>query len=146
MLFVTVYRWQSIDDWCWSWNSNTLATWCEELTHLNRPWCWERLKAGGEGDNRRWDGWMSSPTQWTWVWVGSANWRWTGKPGVLQSMGLQRVGHDWDWTDYIRLLFPHEALSWNGFWELKCQVVSLWALSSLLSVCCQHRPNVSSNK
>ena len=52
-------------DWCWSWNSNTLATWCEELTHLKRPWCWERLKVGGEGDNRGWDGWMASPTQWT---------------------------------------------------------------------------------
>ena len=51
-------------DWCWSWNSNTLATWCEELTHLKRPWCWERLKAG-ERDNRGWDGWMASPTQWT---------------------------------------------------------------------------------
>ena len=50
-------------DWCWSWNSNTLATWCEELTHLKRPWCWERLKAGGEGDDRGWDGWMVSPTQ-----------------------------------------------------------------------------------
>ena len=54
-------------DWCWSWNSNTLATWCKELTHWKRPWCWERLKAGGEGDNRGWDGWMASPTQWTWV-------------------------------------------------------------------------------
>ena len=53
-------------DWCWSWNSNTLATWCEELTHLTRPWCWERLRAGGEGDNRGWDGWMASLTQWTW--------------------------------------------------------------------------------
>ena len=52
---------------CWSWNSNTLTTWCEELTHLKRPWCWERLKAGGEGDDRGWDGWMASPTQWTWV-------------------------------------------------------------------------------
>ena len=57
----------SLEDWCWSWNSNTLATWCEELTHLKRPWCWERLKAGGEGDNRGWDGWMVSPTQWIWV-------------------------------------------------------------------------------
>ena len=56
-------------DWCWSWNSNTLATSCEKLTHLKRPWCWERLKAGGEGDNRGWDGWMASPTQWTWVWA-----------------------------------------------------------------------------
>ena len=53
-------------DWCWSWNSNTLATWWE-LTHWKRPWCWERLKAG-EGDDRGWDGWMASPTQWTWVW------------------------------------------------------------------------------
>ena len=83
------------NDWCWSWNSNTLATWCEELTHLKRPWCWERLKAGGEGDDRGWDGWMASPTQWTWVWVSSGNCWWTGKLGVLQSMGLQRVGHDW---------------------------------------------------
>ena len=82
-------------DWFWSWNSNTLATWCEELTHLKRPWCWERLKAGEGGDNRRWEGWMASPTRWTWVWVSSGNWWWTGKPGVLQSTGLQRVGHDW---------------------------------------------------
>ena len=52
-------------DWCWSWNSNTLATWCEELTHLKRPWCWERSKVGGEGDDRGWDGWMASLTQWT---------------------------------------------------------------------------------
>ena len=55
----------------WSWNSNTLATWCKELTHWKRPWCWERLKAGGEGDDRGWDGWMASLTQWTWVWVNS---------------------------------------------------------------------------
>ena len=82
-------------DWCWSWNSNTLATWCKELTHWKRPWCWERLKAGGEGDNRGWDGWMASPTQWTWVWVNSGSWWWTGKPGMLQFMGSQRVGHDW---------------------------------------------------
>ena len=61
-------------DWCWSWNSNTLATSCEELTHWKRPWCWESLKAGGEGDNRGWDGWMASPTQWTWVWAGSRSW------------------------------------------------------------------------
>ena len=50
-------------EWCWSWNSNTLATWCEEMTHLKRPWCWERLRAGGEGDDRGWDVWMASPTQ-----------------------------------------------------------------------------------
>ena len=56
-------------DWCWSWNFNTLATWCKELTLWKRLWCWERLKVGGEEDDRRWDGWMASPTQWTWVWV-----------------------------------------------------------------------------
>ena len=82
-------------DWCWSWNSNTLATSCEELTHLKSPWCWERLKVGGEGDDRGWDGWMASTTWWTWVWVGSRSWWWTGKTGVLQSMGSQRVGHNW---------------------------------------------------
>ena len=79
----------------WSWNPNTLATWYEELTHWKRPWCWERLKAGGDGDDRGWDGWMASSTQWAWVWVSSRSWWRTGKPGVLQSMGSQRVGHDW---------------------------------------------------
>ena len=80
--------------WYWSWSSNTLATWCEELTHLKRPWCWERLKVGGEGDDRGWDGWMASLTQWTWVWVNSRSWWWTRRPGLLQSMGSQRVRHD----------------------------------------------------
>ena len=68
--------------------------WCEELTHWNRPWCWERLKAGGEGDNRGWDGWMASRTQCTWVWVNSRRWWWTGKPGMLQSVGSHRVEHN----------------------------------------------------
>ena len=70
------------------------------LTHLKRPWCWERLKAGGEGEDREWDGWMASPTQWRWVWVGSGSWWWTGRPGVLRFMGSQRVRHDWA-TDLI---------------------------------------------
>ena len=74
---------------------------------LERPWCWERLKAGGEGDDRAWDGWMASPTQWTWVWVNSRSWRWTGRPGVLQSMGSQRVRHDWAT-------------------ELNCKIVTAW--------------------
>ena len=90
-------------DWCWSWNSNTLATSWEELTHWKRLWCWEGLRAGGEGDDRGWDGWMASPTQWAWVWVDSGSWWWTGRPGVLRFMGSQRVGHDWatelNWTD-----------------------------------------------
>ena len=79
-------------DWCWSWNSNTLATWCEELTHWKTPWCWERVKAGGEGDDRGWDGWMASLTWWTWVWVSSGSWWWTGKLGMLQSMRSQKAG------------------------------------------------------
>ena len=64
------------------------GNWCEELTHWKRPWCWERLKVGGEGDDRGWDGWMASLTWRTWVWVGFRSWWWTGRPGVLQSMGL----------------------------------------------------------
>ena len=89
-------------DWCWSWNSNTLATWYEELTHLKRPWCWERLKVG-EGDNRGWDGWMASPTQWTWVWVNSGvaddreAWR-AAVHGVTKN-------RTWlsNWTEYIHI-------------------------------------------
>ena len=84
-------------DWCWSWSSNTLATWCKEPTHWKRPWCWERLKAGGEGDDRGSGVWMASLTQWTWVWAHSGRrWR-TGKPGVLQSMG----GKEWDTTELL---------------------------------------------
>ena len=61
------------------------------------------LAAGGEGDNRGWDGWMSPPTRWAWVWVNSGSWWWTGRPGMLRFMGSQRVGHDWatelNWTE-----------------------------------------------
>ena len=95
-------------DWCWIWNSNTLATWCKELTDLKRPWCRERLRAGGEGDDRGWDGWMASPTQWTWVWVDSGSWWWTGRPGMLRFMGSQRVRPDWI-----------TELNWKGFYQLQ---------------------------
>ena len=80
-------------DWCW--NSNTLATWCEKPTHWKRLWCWEGLGARGEGNDKGWDGWMASLTRWTWVWVNSGSWWWTGRPGVLWFMGSQRVRHDW---------------------------------------------------
>ena len=83
----------SLEYWCWSWNSNTLAAWCEELTHWERPWCWERLRAGREEDDRGWDGWMASMTLWTWAWVNSGSWWW--RPGVLRFMGSQRVRHEW---------------------------------------------------
>ena len=114
-----VFIWK---DWCWSWNSNTLATWCKELTHLKRPWCWEGLGAGGEGDNRGWDGWMASPTQWTWVWVNSRSWWWTGRPGTLRFMGPQRVRHDWAAElNLIHCLTLRIYLipSWNQFSECK---------------------------
>ena len=64
-----------------------LATWCKELTHWERPWCWARLKAGGKGEDRGWDDWLTSLTLWTWIWASSGSWWWTGKPGMLQSMG-----------------------------------------------------------
>ena len=77
---------------------------------IGKDWCWERFKMG-EGDDRGWDGWMASPTQWTWVWVNSGSWWWTGRPGVLQSMGLQSVGHDWvtelNWTEDHGVLLKH---------------------------------------
>ena len=87
----------------------TLANWGKELTHLKRLWCWERLKVGGEGDNREWDGWMASLARWTWVWVGSESWWWTGRPGVLQFMGSQRLGHDW----VTELNWTHNVLSYH---------------------------------
>ena len=92
-----------VDDQAPRWNSSTLATSCEELTHWKRLWCWEGLRAGREGDNRGWDGWMASLTRWTRVCVNSGSWWWTGRPGVLRFMGSQRVRHDWatelNWTE-----------------------------------------------
>ena len=127
--------------------TNTLATWCKELTHLKRLLYWERLKAGGEGDNRGWDGWMASLTQWTWIWVNSGSWWWTGRPGVLRFMGSQRVRDDWatelNWTElnyrtyYICFLsvkdhslglpfsFSFGLLVVNGGWQLLYQLLPL---------------------
>ena len=103
-------------DWCWSWSSNTLATWCKELTHWKSPWCWETLKVGGEGDDRGWDAWMASLTWWTWVWASSRRWWRRGKTSVLQSMGSQKVGDDWA-----------TELNWGSFWtklQTECWVRS----------------------
>ena len=85
--------WIFIRRTCWSWNSNTLATWCK-LTYWKRFLCWGRLKVR-ERDDRGWYGWMASPTQWTWVWVNSRSWWWTGTAGMLQSMGSQSFRHNW---------------------------------------------------
>ena len=111
-------------DWRWSCNSSTLTTWFEELTHWKRPWCWERLRARGEGDDRWWDDWMASSTQWTWVWMGSSSWWWSGRPGVLQLMGSQRVGQDWV-----------IELNW-------IQSLSEYVISSILSYLCKEDVNL----
>ena len=89
----------------WSWifigrtdaEAETPILWplIRRLSYLKTPWWWEWLQVGGEGEKRGWDGWMALPTQWTWVWVSSGSRWWTGKPGMLQSTGSQKVGHDW---------------------------------------------------
>ena len=125
-----------LKDWYWSWNSNTLATCYKELTHLKRPWCWERLRAGVEGDDRGWDGWMASPTQWTWVWVNSGNWWWTGRPGMLQSMGSQRVRHDWatelNWNQLNHQLEDHKQYLQNLLTEVN-RILTATILNDLKS-------------
>ena len=92
---------------CWSWSSNILTTRCEELIHWRRPWCWERLNAGGEGDNGGWDGWMASPTQWTWVWVNSGSWWWTGGLACCDSWGRKEsdMTERLNWTDLKKAFF-----------------------------------------
>ena len=100
-------------------NSNTLASWFEELTHWKRPWSRQRLKAGGEGDDRGWDSWMASPTGWTWVWVNSGSRWWTGRPGVLKFMGSQRVRHDW--VTELNWIEPGSWL-WLKSWASYCKI------------------------
>ena len=116
------------NEWCWSWNSSTLATSCKELTHWKRLWCWEGLGARGQGDDRGWDGWMASPTWWTWVWVNSGSWWWTGRPVMLQFMGSQRVGHDWvtelNWTDEAIAIFVAGQMQHGK--KANCVLVSSW--------------------
>ena len=118
-------------DWCWSWNSNALATWCDEPTHWKRPLCWERLRAGEEGDSKGWDSWMASSTQWTWVWANSERWWRTGKPGMLQAHGITK-SQTWfsEWTTKklrqldgsfvnLRMEYNHKHLT-NIYWCLQC--------------------------
>ena len=93
-----------------------------KLTRWKRPWCWEGLEAGGEGDDRGWDGWMASPTQWAWVWVNSGSLWWTGRPGMLRFMGSQRVGHDWatelNWTESSSLSYLLIAKEYYSSFEI----------------------------
>ena len=117
-------------DWCWNWNSNTLATSCEELTNWKILWCWEGLGSGGEGDDRGWDGWMASPTRWTWVWVKFGSWWWTGRPGGVQFMGSQRVRHDWatdlNWNlkTAMQYLYKKKKKNWK-IWQRKLSSLKL---------------------
>ena len=94
----------------------------DAVTQLKKLWCWERLEAEGEEDNRGWDSWMVSPTQWTWVWINSGSWWWTGRPEVLQSIGSQRVRKDWvtilKWTE----LFTVSVLRLYSIWFLGLKV------------------------
>ena len=135
-------------DWCRSWNFSTLATWCEELPHMKRPGCWERLKMGREGIDRGWDGWMALPTQWTWVWVKSGTWWWTGKSGVLKSMGSQSRTRLSDWGElslipwHMDVQFPQHrfggyclfSIEWSyhfcqKFFDHMCEgIAGLWTL------------------
>ena len=96
----------------------------QRTASLKRPWCWERLKAR-EGDDRGWDGWMESPVQWTWVWVNSGSCWWTGRPVLLQSMGLQRVRHDWAELNYIA--FPTCTMRiFLLFYQFHCLFSTRW--------------------
>ena len=110
----------------------TLATWWKELTHLKRSWCWERLKVGGEGDNRGWDGWMASLTQWAWVWANSGSWWWIGRPGMLQSMGVSKSRTQLsNWTELY--------IFWSGLLSISCPnsiVISGQVLDWLFQIVC----------
>ena len=115
----------------------------------------EWLKAGREGNDRGWDGRMASPTQWTWAWVSSGSWWWTGKPGILQSKGSQRVGHNWttelNWTEFLSYSvnnFRNKTHHWNGsylvlwytVWEQETTIniwfLSIWNVTVKTEICC----------
>ena len=107
----------------WSHKESDTTEWLN-WTELNRcpfwkrPSCWRRLKAGGEGDDRGWDGWMASLTRWIWVWVSSRSWWWTERPGVLWSMGPQRVRHDW--ATELNWSLNEQNSSWPYIYSLLC--------------------------
>ena len=140
--------------WCWK----NWSTTCKrmKLEHFLTPWCWERLQAGGEGDDKGWDGWVTSSTQWTCVWVNSGSWQWTGRPGVLQFMGSQRVRHNWAteligrgegliiWWELVFsplfLMFINEisykipGMMWRWWWRRKRRKQRPWQRSLIISL------------
>ena len=125
---------------------NNYNNW-EELTHWKRPWCWERLKEGGEEDDRGWDGWMASPTQWTWIWASFGSWWWTGKPGMLQSMGCKAsdMTEQLNWLTLL-LVGSDTALKWGYEWgdtRMQRDLLCASALPSQLKPLSQRRPMAS---
>ena len=108
----------------------TLATSCEQLTHWKRLWCSEGLWAGGERDDRGWDGWMASLTRWTWVWVNSGSWWWRGRPVVLWFMGSQRVRHDW--ATELKCFMANR--SWNSDILFSWNTESLWIVTAAMKL------------
>ena len=119
-----------------------LQYWCKELTHLKRPWCWKRLKARGEGDNRGWDSWMASLTQWTWVWVKSGRWWWTGRPVLLQSAKSQTWLGNWNelnWKNINEDLNRWRFRPW--FWLVTCDIITIEFTPSVI-----HKFNIIPSK
>ena len=117
--------------------AETPILWLPDAKSWKRPQCWERLRAGGEGDDRGWDGWMASLTQWTWVWVNSGSWWWTGRPGVRQFMGSRRVRHDWatELTCVILNVHPPRQVGPPSFCHPSAQIsVIFLKLSSIASI------------
>ena len=131
-----VWTWHFVDIVFFNVHWDEMAVSCEELTHWKRLWCWEGLGAGGEGDARGWDGWMASLTRWTWVWVNSRSWWWTGRPGVLWFMRSQRVGHDWatklNWTELRWENRPRKAKGFALHHLGRISVYKDWLVANIL--------------
>ena len=109
-------------NWFWSWSSNNLATWCEELTHWKRPWCWEGMKAGGEGDDRGWGGWMASLTRWTWIWTSSGSLVMDRKAWCAAVHGVTK---SWTWLSSwteLNTLIKKESVQdyFESYFNLQC--------------------------
>ena len=108
--------------WCWSWNSQYFGHLKWRADSLEKTLMLGKMRAGGEGEDRGWDSWMASLTQWTWVWVNSGSWRWTGSPGVLRFMGSQRVRHNWATElNWIFIFFPFTKLKQKFMWQIVTQ-------------------------
>ena len=125
-------------DWCWSWNSNTLANSCEELTHWKRLWCWEGLRAGEEGDDRGWDGWMASPTQWTSVWVNSElvmdreAWR-AAIHGVTESDMTSDLT-EWNWRENFHVSSAMFSICKSNFYHFFLIIILVITLKRVILI------------